>query len=255
MDFYVYLNGSKRGPFSEERLRSFLADGFLQPQDLASGSGEPDWKPLSEFRRFAAPAATVAPQPLAPQAPASEPVSPPSRTVAIPSPADATAEFRSPHLTNESACFRTSLHWIVFVRYGLLALALFVFAAIPFAVAVQAITGLEIGWFALPFPLFVLVAPVVAFASSELLITERRVLIKTGVVRRQTVEMSLAEIESIAVDQGFFGRMLDYGTMTLRGTGGFAEAFEAVARPIAFRNCVQQLQGAASHMAAPPTRS
>jgi membrane protein YdbS with pleckstrin-like domain len=143
---------------------------------------------------------------------------------------------------NERTCFRTSLHWIVFVRYGALALAAFLFGAIPFAIGVQAITGMEFGWFALPLPLFILVAPAVAYWSSELVVTERRIRINTGVLRRQTMEMFITKVESIAVDQGFLGRMWDFGTVMVRGSGGSSEPFEAIAHPIAFRDAVQQLQ-------------
>jgi uncharacterized membrane protein YdbT with pleckstrin-like domain len=86
--------------------------------------------------------------------------------------------------------------------------------------------------------------PTIAYASSELVITNMRVLINTGVIRRQTLEMFISKIESIAVDQGFLGRMFDYGTVLIRGTGGFQEPFEAIARPLEFRNSVQRLQNA-----------
>ena len=149
---------------------------------------------------------------------------------------------RSTLAPNETPYFKTSLHWIVFVRFGFLALLVFLFAAIPFAIAVQAVTGSELGWFVLPLPAFLLLPPALAFASSELVITDRRVLIKTGIVRRQSVEMFISKVESIAVDQGFLGRIFDYGTVIIRGTGGFEEPFEAIANPILFRNWVQRLQ-------------
>lgn len=253
MDFYIYLNGSKRGPFSEERLRELLAEGVLQPQDLASGPNDPDWKPLGEFRRFAtADVQSSVPPPIV-ELPVAQPVPqrPMEAVSASGAPGARSPEGRSAILPNESACFRTSLHWIIFVRYGLIAAALFLFAAIPLVVALQAVTGLEIGWFALPFPLCVLVAPVVAFVSSELVVTERRIVIKAGVVRRQTVEMPLEKVESIAVDQGFFGRMFDYGTVTIRGTGGLAESFETIARPITLRQWIQRLQSGDPHRSEP----
>jgi len=134
------------------------------------------------------------------------------------------------------------LHWIIFVRFALLALSLFFFLALPVAIGVQALTGSQLGWFVLPFPAFVMVAPTLAYVSSELVITDMRVLIKTGIVQRQTLEMFIAKVESIGIDQSFGGRLFDYGTVTIRGTGGFAERFEAIARPLEFRNWVQRMQ-------------
>jgi hypothetical protein len=257
MEFYVYLNGATRGPFAEERLQSFLADGLLQPTDLASQQRDSGWKQLSEFRRFhlpeSSPVATASPLPAPPPLPppAPRPI-PPADVAAIPritaaavDPGGTAAVASDAQMTlepNETPFYTTSLHWIVFVRFALLGLAVFLFAAIPFAIGIQALTGSEIGWFALPLPAFILLPPAVAFASSQMVITDRRVLIKTGIIRRQSMELFISKIESIGVDQGVFGRMLDYGTITIRGTGGFEEPFEWIANPLLFRSWIQRLQ-------------
>ena len=234
MEFYVYLNGARRGPFTEERVRSFLSEGLLLPTDLAADEATTDWKPLAAFPKFATEPVPPAPPVIEPAVVAAQP--PPLAASALGSYA------RSTLVPNETACYRTSLHWFVFVRFALAGVALFVFAAVPFAIAVQAVTGSEIGWFVLPLPVFLLLPPAFAFASSEMVVTDRRVLIKTGIVRRQTAEMFISKVESIAVEQGFLGRMFDFGTVTIRGTGGSEEAFDAIARPLQFRNWVQRLQ-------------
>ena len=253
MEFYVYLNGAIRGPFSAERIQQYLAEGLLRPLDLLATSADGELKPLEHFRQAGFGAARATAEVARPQEPPSPPPPLPPVSQAPPQSAEMPPRLgpealgpysRSTLAPNETAYLRTSLHWIVFVRYGLLGLVLFLFVALPFAIAVQALSGSELGWFALPLPAFVLVPPAVAFASSELVITNMRVLIKTGVIRRQTLEMFISKIESIAVDQGFFGRLLDYGTVVIRGTGGFQEPFEAIARPVEFRNYVQRLQSA-----------
>lgn len=237
MEFYVYLNGARRGPFPEQQVQAFLADSLLLPTDLACDQPEGNWKPLAEFRRFGITSS------------ASQALETP-RVVAAPTaafasalaPADLGPYSRSTLAPDETAYFKTSLHWFIFVRFALAGIVLFVFAAVPFAIAVQALTGSELGWFALPLPAFLLVPPSVAFASSEIVITDRRVLIKTGVIRRQTAEMFISKVESIAVDQGFLARLFDFGTVRIRGTGGFEESFDTIARPLAFRNWVQRVQ-------------
>lgn len=143
---------------------------------------------------------------------------------------------------NETPVFKTALHWIIFARFALLGLLAFFFVAMPFAIGVQALTGSELGWFALPLPAFLMLAPTLAYVSGELVVTDQRLLIKTGIIRRQTLEMFISKVESIAVDQGFLGRLSDYGTIIIRGTGGFEESFEAIARPIEFRSWVQRMQ-------------
>ena len=143
---------------------------------------------------------------------------------------------------NELPVFKTSLHWIVFVRFVFLSLLVFLLLALPFAIAVQALTASELGWLVLPLPAFIMIPPTLAYLSSELFVTNRRVLIKTGIVRRRTLEMFISKVESIAIDQSFLGRMLDYGTVIIRGTGGGEEPFATISHPIQLRNCVQRLQ-------------
>ena len=254
MQLYLYLNGAKRGPVSAERVQELLDEGVLQPSDLACNRPDGDWKPLTSLATGsgAEAPATVKQQIVAPAEPARTQLPPPVPLPPPPVPPpsdlpplsrDSLGPYsRSTLAPNETPFYKTSLHWIIFIRFGIIALLVFLFVGFPLAIAVQAISGSELGWFALPLPVLFLIAPTLAFASSELVITDRRVLIKTGIVRRQTLEMFISKIESIAVDQGFFGRMFDYGSVVVRGTGGFEQAFEAIAAPLEFRRWVQRLQ-------------
>jgi PH (Pleckstrin Homology) domain-containing protein len=82
-------------------------------------------------------------------------------------------------------------------------------------------------------------------SSTEMAVTTRRVIVKTGILSRHVLELMLSKVESVAVEQGVSGRMLGYGTIVLRGTGGTAERFARVADPLQFRARVQeQIDGA-----------
>src|SRR5260221_8467937 len=74
--------------------------------------------------------------------------------------------------------------------------------------------------------------------TTELAITDRRVIFKTGLFRRHTMEMNVSKVESVDVDQSVFGRILGFGTVTIRGTGGGIEPMRNIADPITFRNHV-----------------
>lgn len=76
--------------------------------------------------------------------------------------------------------------------------------------------------------------------ATEMAVTNRRVLIKTGILSRRTIEMLLARVESIVITEPFFGRMLGYGTVVIRGTGGTPEPFYLIANPTEFRRHVQE---------------
>jgi uncharacterized membrane protein YdbT with pleckstrin-like domain len=75
--------------------------------------------------------------------------------------------------------------------------------------------------------------------STEMAVTNKRIIIKDGLISRRTIEMNLTKIENIGVDQGIIGRMLDFGTVTVVGTGGTREPFKCVVTPLAFRRAVQ----------------
>ncbi len=77
------------------------------------------------------------------------------------------------------------------------------------------------------------------YHSSEFAVTDKRVIIKVGILHRRTLEMLLSKVEAISVDQGLAGRMLDYGTIVVVGSGGTRESFERIAGPLEFRRAVQ----------------
>ena len=76
---------------------------------------------------------------------------------------------------------------------------------------------------------------------SEFVITNRRIVIKEGFIARRTFEMNLSKIETVNVDQTVMGRILNYGSITIIGTGGTTETFHNIARPMKFRQSFQEL--------------
>jgi uncharacterized membrane protein YdbT with pleckstrin-like domain len=69
---------------------------------------------------------------------------------------------------------------------------------------------------------------------TEIAVTNRRAIYKKGLVRRQTNEMNMDKVESVQINQSILGRMLDYGDVTILGTG---EGFETL-RTIASQLCL-----------------
>lgn len=71
--------------------------------------------------------------------------------------------------------------------------------------------------------------------STEMGITSKRIIKKSGVIMRDTSEIRLCKVESISVQQGFLGRIFGYGTVTIVGTGGNGAVMKGVDDPLAFR--------------------
>jgi uncharacterized membrane protein YdbT with pleckstrin-like domain len=144
-------------------------------------------------------------------------------------------------MQGETIRYHTKLHWIVFVS-PILLVAIGVTFAIP-AISMQSDGGLAFGVIAAPsFIAGILlgVSRLISYKSSEFAVTNKRVLIKVGFIRRHSVELLLQKVEGIGVDQGIVGRMLAYGTIIVTGTGGTKEPFQNIERPLEFRKQVQE---------------
>jgi uncharacterized membrane protein YdbT with pleckstrin-like domain len=74
--------------------------------------------------------------------------------------------------------------------------------------------------------------------TTETDVTNLRVVHKTGFIRRRTFEMSLDKVESVDVNQSLFGRVMNYGDLTIQGVGEGTQTISTVASPLAFRNAI-----------------
>ena len=82
----------------------------------------------------------------------------------------------------------------------------------------------------------------VRYKTTELAVTTKRVIVKHGFVRRRTVEINLNKVESIQVDQGVLGRIFDFGTLVVAGTGASHAPITGIAAPMAFRKAFIEAQ-------------
>ena len=85
----------------------------------------------------------------------------------------------------------------------------------------------------------------VRYKSTELAVTTKRVIVKHGFIRRQTVEINLSKVESIQVDQGVLGRVFNFGTLVISGTGTSQAPIYGIAEPMAFRKAFIEAQDGA----------
>ncbi|HKR19068.1 MAG TPA: PH domain-containing protein [Stellaceae bacterium] len=133
------------------------------------------------------------------------------------------------------------LHWIIYLP----GLVLF---AIAVAVSVAIVATNEPGNL-MPYllgilevlmlaSLLTLLAAAVRRWTTEIAVTDRRVIFKRGLIRRHTVEMNMDKVETVDVDQSLAGRLLGYGDIVVRGTGSSIEPFRKIAAPLDFRNQV-----------------
>jgi uncharacterized membrane protein YdbT with pleckstrin-like domain len=95
-------------------------------------------------------------------------------------------------------------------------------------------------FFTLQGVLSLFIIPIVQGYTDEFVITNKRVIVKKGLIAIWTLEMNLQKIETVNVEQSILGRLLDYGSLTLIGTGGTREKFECIKNPIRFRKAFME---------------
>jgi uncharacterized membrane protein YdbT with pleckstrin-like domain len=71
--------------------------------------------------------------------------------------------------------------------------------------------------------------------STEIAITTRRVIAKSGFIKRHTVEINLDKVEALKVEQGVWGRMLNFGSIFISGAGTSVAPIHDIADPLVFR--------------------
>ena len=141
-------------------------------------------------------------------------------------------------MPGEQVTYRATLHWIIFgppILLGLLAVLLVAFGMSNRDAAVVA----GLGGFLFGAACVLAVSRLITLKTSEFAVTNKRVLIKVGFIRRHSLELLLTKVEGIGVDQGILGRILGYGTIVVAGTGGTKESFQDIAEPLEFRKHVQ----------------
>jgi uncharacterized membrane protein YdbT with pleckstrin-like domain len=142
-------------------------------------------------------------------------------------------------LEGERVVYKTRLHWILFLRPGLVMVAGIALAVVlrpvqdpPWIWMIgAAVVAIGVAWGLVHY---------VELMTSEFAVTSSRLILKVGLISRYTTELLLTKVETIGVQQGLIGRMLGYGDLTVTGTGGAREVFRRVRDPIGFRNHVQQ---------------
>jgi uncharacterized membrane protein YdbT with pleckstrin-like domain len=144
----------------------------------------------------------------------------------------------------ESVIYRATLHPVIFSTGALLALFSLVFFMNSETVG--------IGGFIFLIALIALGITWLRSTNSEFAVTSTRVVIKVGWLTRRTLELQLSKVETIGIDQVLLGRLLDYGTLVVIGTGGTKETFKFISAPLEFRKAVQRQTEAVSNVSTRP---
>jgi len=91
------------------------------------------------------------------------------------------------------------------------------------------------------FPILFIVLAIINVTSTELAVTNKKVIGKAGFIRRVSIDLPLEKLESVNIDQGIIGRILGYGRVSIRGVGGNNVSIPYIKKPMDFRRVVMGL--------------
>jgi uncharacterized membrane protein YdbT with pleckstrin-like domain len=138
----------------------------------------------------------------------------------------------------EQVRYHTTVSWTSYMPTILLAIC----ALASLLVGARYAEMVNISWFA---AIAFAVAAIAAFLpawfrrwTTEIVVTDRRIILKRGLIRRHTVEMNMRKVESVDVDQTLIGRLFNYGNVTIRGTGSSFEKLRMIDSPLKLRTTV-----------------
>lgn len=141
-------------------------------------------------------------------------------------------------LDGELLYARGKVHWAILVEPVIGAVFAMVLSLI--FLSMFGLSGQSRLWFLVPL-VFNLpwIQAVIYTKTTESAVTSSRVILKTGWLSRKTDEISLRKVESVLMSQGIIGRIFNFGSVLVIGTGGNKVLIRGIADPMSFRAVVQ----------------
>ncbi len=136
--------------------------------------------------------------------------------------------------TRTNVIYLTRLHWVIFfwpitvLFLGMVLLfAISQLWAVSLIIVVMGLLWIGITW--------------VTYYFSSITIKQKQVILRTGILVRQTVDIPLNKIETIDIRQSILGSIFRYGALVITGTGGTRHLVNYLYRPLTCRRYIEQL--------------
>lgn len=138
----------------------------------------------------------------------------------------------------EKVLYSTNAHWIFYLPAIVGWTVALVLIAASLAVPPMAVLGLPAAAVIAAVAIYFTVQGWFHRLTTETDVTDRRVVHKTGFIKRRTFEIALDKIESVDVEQTILGRIFNYGDVTIMGVGEGRQTISTIASPLAFRSAI-----------------
>ncbi|HTV36713.1 MAG TPA: PH domain-containing protein [Xanthobacteraceae bacterium] len=142
---------------------------------------------------------------------------------------------------DEKVVFVGRLSWIVYHRAIVCVIVALVLVAL-YGVSSNSLASLSLGVAAI-FGVLALISAIHAWFirwSTEIVVTDKRIIYKRGLITRHTAEMNMDKVATVDVDQSIWGRLFDFGSVRIVGAGGSTgiERLDRIGAPIKLRNAI-----------------
>ncbi len=142
-------------------------------------------------------------------------------------------------MDNQQVVYEARLHWVLFV-WPIVFFILSVWLGVKF----PSLHDVSLFLMLIAFIWGVLMW--LTYQFSSLTIKKKQVILRTGILVRQTIDVPLSKIESIDIRQSIIGSLFKYGALVITGTGGTRQSITYIARPLTCRRHIEQLMHEAS---------
>ena len=133
-------------------------------------------------------------------------------------------------LDNEEILYEAKFHWFIYVPPALFFGLIFFFPMEWMYVGILSLVGAA-----------ALLRAFILKLSTEFVVTNMRVIVKTGLIARNTVELNHRNVESVSLDQGIVGRIFGFWSLQIMGTGAGVSPIPWIDNPLEFRKKVLEV--------------
>ena len=138
-------------------------------------------------------------------------------------------------LPGEHIVYSGKLHWFIFLPAIFWLIVAVVLCVISQQNQFFSIASAVVALYAL----YAIMKAIIIRWTTELGVTNKRIIFKKGVIRRDTMELTHGKIESIREEQGIIDRIFDRGSLVFEGTGGGKEYLKNIDAPLTFKKNAQ----------------
>lgn len=136
--------------------------------------------------------------------------------------------------SDNNIIYFTKLNWVIF--FGPI-----VSLCLPFVLYIYIVQLRELSMFLAAFAFLWILMTWITYHFSSITIKRKQVILRTGMIVRQTVDIPLNKIETIDIRQSILGSILRYGSLVITGTGGTRHLINFIDKPLTCRRYIEQL--------------